>query len=119
MVRPNMLAETKACDGGVTSASGAGTINYRATDNQDGPPVSITNDGIGEGAPLLLRRLPRERLWSTAVASLVAAMPSLMVGYTLAFPSSALLDLMGEDTDLPRDFYFDDTIAEAFAVSKF
>ena len=64
------------------------------------------------------RRRPRERLWTTALASLVAAVPALLVGYTLGFASSALLDLTGDAAaGIPRDYVFSSAVADVFAVS--
>ena len=64
------------------------------------------------------RRRPRERLWTTTLASLVAAVPALLVGYTLGFASSALLDLTGDAAaGIPRDYVFSSAVADVFAVS--
>ena len=37
--------------------------------------------------------MERERIWSTALYSVVASGPAFLVGCTIAFPSAALLDL--------------------------
>ena len=58
-----------------------------------------------------------ERLWSTALSSLVAAIPALMIGYTFAYPSSALLDLTEDNAGLPEDYRFSVLLADIFAVS--
>lgn len=64
------------------------------------------------------RRRPPERLWTTALASLVAAVPALLVGYTLGFSSSALLDLTGDAAaGIPKDYVFSSAVADVFAVS--
>lgn len=58
-----------------------------------------------------------ERLWSTTFSSLVAAIPALMIGYTFAFPSSAILDLTSDETaDLPENYRFSLALADIFAV---
>ena len=51
--------------------------------------------------------MERERVWSTALYSVVASGPAFLVGCTIAFPSAALLDL----TD------FDSTQSDLFGVS--
>lgn len=64
----------------------------------------------------------RERRWSVSIASLVAAIPGLLMGITLAYPSNALLDLTSQDneTELAK-FVFTgpqgDTLISLFAVS--
>lgn len=58
-----------------------------------------------------------ERLWSTSVSALVASIPALMIGYTFAFPSSALLDLTEDRAGLPEDYRFSISFSEIFAVS--
>ena len=57
-----------------------------------------------------------ERLWPTTFSSLVAAIPALMIGYTFAFPSSAILDLTSETADLPENYRFSLALADIFAV---
>lgn len=68
------------------------------------------------GAERVLRT--RERLWSTALSALVASIPSLLVGYTIGYASSAILDLTGRGTaHLPKDYRFSPRQSELFAVS--
>ena len=57
-----------------------------------------------------------ERLWPTGVCSLVAAIPAVMIGFTFAFPSSAILDLTAENAGLPEDYRFSIALADIFAV---
>ena len=57
-----------------------------------------------------------ERLWATTLSSLVAAIPALMIGFTFAFPSSAILDLTAETAGLPEDYRFSLDLADIFAV---
>ena len=57
-----------------------------------------------------------ERLWSTTLSALVAAIPALMIGYTFAFPSSAILDLTTDKAGLPEDYWLSLDLAEIFAV---
>ena len=60
----------------------------------------------------------RERKWSVGIASLVAAIPGLLMGLTLAYPSNAILDLTGEAHELREEFLFDSTlIISLFVVS--
>ena len=58
-----------------------------------------------------------ERLWPTSISALVASIPALMIGYTFAFPSSALLDLTEDSAGLPEDYRFSIGLADVFAVS--
>ena len=95
-------------------------INYQTiADNlQENSPVSNFGENQDDETTTLLQRRPRERLRTTAVAACIAAVPSLMVGYTLAFPSSALLDLTSTNSDLPASYRFHDTLVEVFAVKQ-
>ena len=85
------------------------------TATEDCEPTTDHGNASGKEA---LR--PRERLWSTVVAAFVASIPALLVGYTLGFASSALLDLTGDTDDdaVPSDYYFGDTVSGIFAVSE-
>jgi len=69
-------------------------------------------------AKLALERVlrTRQRLWSTAVSAFIASIPALLAGYTIGFPSSALLDLTGDEGDLPKDFQFTTLLSDLFAV---
>ena len=58
-----------------------------------------------------------ERLWSTSLSAVVASIPALMIGYTFAFPSSAILDLTEDKADLPEDYRFSHSLADIFAVN--
>ena len=63
----------------------------------------------------------RERIWSTCVSTLVASVPALLIGYTVVFPSSALLVLMGDwrEGHLPSKAYlFSTELADVFGVSN-
>ena len=60
-----------------------------------------------------------ERLWTTGLSALIASIPALMIGYTFAFPSSAILDLTEDDAGLPEDYRFSISFADIFAVSLF
>ena len=57
-----------------------------------------------------------ERLWPTALSASVAAIPALMIGFTFAFPSSAILDLTADSAGLPEDYRFSLALADIFAV---
>ena len=71
--------------------------------------------GKSSTAKVAVERLvrTRERVWATAISSTVAAIPALLVGYTLGYPSSTLMEL----TALPSDFRFSDLLASLFGVS--
>ena len=58
-----------------------------------------------------------ERVGPTAFSSLVAAIPALMIGFTFAFPSSAILDLTAETAGLPENYRLSIHLADTFAVS--
>ena len=73
-------------------------------------------------ATLVLERfiVTRERRWSVAVSSFIASLLALLIGFTIGFPSSALLDLRGEVTELPQEYRFQKTrVQSSFAVSEF
>ena len=57
-----------------------------------------------------------ERQWSVGISSLVASIPSLLVGLSIAFPSNAVLDLTGEATELPQDYLLSTLLLSLFAV---
>ena len=60
----------------------------------------------------------RERKWSVSIASLVGAIPALLLGITLGYPSNVLLDLTGEATELQPEFFFsNDLMKSVFVVS--
>ena len=59
----------------------------------------------------------RSRLWSTALSAFVVSIPALLVGYTLGFASSALLDLTGGAADVPEAYLFNRLVSDLFAVS--
>ena len=86
---------------------------------EDGQLLRSGNDGqhndIRGKSSTALKRLvrTRERVWATAISSTVAAIPALLVGYTLGYPSSTLMEL----TALPSDFRFSDLLASLFGVS--
>ena len=55
-----------------------------------------------------------ERLWSTALSVATVSTLSLLIGFTLGFPSSALLNL----GDLPEEYRFDTVLSDLFGVSQ-
>jgi MFS family permease len=57
-----------------------------------------------------------ERKWSAGISSLVAALPALLLGLTLGYPSNAILDLTGEATELPEEFFFSSALLSLFAA---
>ena len=58
-------------------------------------------------APLVVERFTRtrERRWSVSFSSIVAAIPAILFGITVSFPSNAILDLTGEATELPPHYF--------------
>ena len=58
-----------------------------------------------------------ERQWATVVFSLISPIPMLLTGFTAAFPSSAVLDLTGEATEFPNDFFLSTLLISIFVVS--
>ena len=61
-----------------------------------------------------------ERKWSVSIASLVGAIPALLLGITLGYPSNALLDLTGKATELqPGYFFSNDLMISLFVVSTY
>ena len=60
----------------------------------------------------------RERKWSVGISSIIATIPALLVGITLGFPSNVILDLSGEATELPQDFFISTRLLSAFVVGS-
>ena len=58
-----------------------------------------------------------ERRWTTVILAVVIPIPFLLMGLTVAYPSSATLDLTGEATELPDDFFLSTLYVSLFAVS--
>lgn len=79
------------------------------------------SDAPVQDPPDATRTRARERIWSTCLSTLVASIPALLIGYTIAFPSSALLVLMDgwREGHLPsKDYQFDTELADVFSVSE-
>ena len=96
------------------------------TPTNDGPDDETTDGpdkyrgrSRSEVAPTVIERflITRERKWSVTLASLVAAIPALLLGLTLGYPSNALLDLTGDATELPPEFFFSTASLSLFTVS--
>ena len=51
------------------------------------------------------------------LSAFVVSIPALLVGYTLGFTSSALLDLTGDAVDVPEAYLFSGLVSDLFAVS--
>ena len=58
-----------------------------------------------------------QRLWSTTVVALLAALTSFFAGYTLAYPSSALIDLNKFNDS--RVFQRGSSLEDIFGVSDY
>jgi hypothetical protein len=56
----------------------------------------------------------RERLWSTVLFVMIASLPALLVGCTLAFPSIALLDL--SELEERPDYKLSTLLSDVFGV---
>ena len=54
-----------------------------------------------------------ERIWATALASIVAVIPMLLAGFTIGYPSAAVLQLQ----DLGGARHFSDSLIAMFGVS--
>ena len=97
--------------------------------------LNINNLRLQERAPLLFRGTEEsptpiqswkdviaeikgpQRLWSTAIVALLAALTSLFAGYTLAYPSSALIDL--NKLNDSRIFKRGSSLEDIFGVSDY
>ena len=69
--------------------------------------------------PEKLRQLmsTEERFWSTGILSFIIPIPIFLMGFTIAYPSNATLDLTGEATELPEDYFLSQHLLSLFAVS--
>ena len=69
-------------------------------------------------AELVVERfvLTRERRWSVGISSFIAAILALLIGFTIGFPSNAILDLTGEATELPPEYLLPTSLLSVFAV---
>ena len=106
------------------------SINTVASEKESAENVSIPakmqqenrqSDAPVQEPPDTTRTRARERIWSTCLSTLVASIPALLIGYTIAFPSSALLVLMDgwREGHLPsKDYQFDTELADIFSVSE-
>ena len=86
--------------------------------SSEGKDDSATGNYIrrkSSAAKLAIERIvrTRERLWSTTISAFIASIPALLVGFTIGYPSPALLDL----GDLPEDFRFNTLLSDLFGVS--
>ena len=99
--------------GGSGPAVAVGTINNER--------VSLLHS-VDEDKPLPTWKAIRkeicggqQRVWAVTLFSVLAASTSLLAGYTLAFPSSALLDLRGLHDN--RTFHHNKLMEGLFGVS--
>ena len=56
-----------------------------------------------------------ERIWATALASIIAVIPMLLVGFTIGYSSATVLQLQ----DLGGARHFSDSLIAMFSVSIF
>ena len=70
-------------------------------------------------ASLVVERfvLTRERRWSVGISSVIAASLGLLLGFSIAFASNAILDLAGEAPELPSEYLFPTSLLSVFIVS--
>ena len=82
---------------------------------QNGDPTLYTRRRSSI-AKLAVERLvrTRERLWATTISATVSAIPALLAGYTIGFPSFALLEFQR----LSPDHQLDDLLIALFVVSE-
>ncbi len=93
------------------------TEPLRKTGRGDGPTPSLGRRKSST-AKLAIERMfrTRERVWSSAVSSLIAAIPALLVGFTIGFPSPVLTELTADSVD--QKYKFDYLMSDLFAVSN-
>ena len=60
-----------------------------------------------------LPKQQRERVWAVSMFAVIAAIPALLVGCTLGFPSSAVFDLRS----LPSAYRFNTALLDLFGAS--
>ena len=90
--------------------------------SRDNAPLSPRERSRSDAATTVAGRfiVTRERKWSVSIVSLVGAIPALLLGITLGYPSNALLDLTGEATELQPEYFFsNDLIISLFVVSYY
>ena len=93
-------------------------VQSQETDQQD----SLKNALVHNGRPAGLLGT-RERFWPACISTLVASILSLLMGFTIAFPSAALPVLLGSWREaqeyLPNKHYlFSTELADTFGVSN-
>ena len=50
------------------------------------------------------------------ISSVIAASLGLLLGFTIGFPSNAILDLTGEATELPPEYLLPTSLLSVFVV---
>ena len=81
--------------------------------------ASEKNPPIGARLVVEIFAKTGERCWSVALSSLVVSILALLVGFSIAFPSNAVLDLQGDAIGLPQDYLFSTLLLSLFAVRPF
>ena len=104
----------------VRTGNGGGTVDCTSNDPLLDPKTPVKPLPSRSRLSTVLKFVERalqthRRLRLTILAATIASIPSLLGGYTIAFPSSALLDLTG-DVVLPKDYRFNTHLSELFAV---
>ena len=92
-----------------------GYTSERNRKTQRSENVAVYSLRKSSTAKLAVERLARtrERVWATAISASVAAIPTLLVGYTLGYPSSTIPDLQA----LPPGRQFSGLLSALFGVS--
>ena len=69
-------------------------------------------------AELVVERfaVTRERRWSVGLCTVVGSILSFLMGFTVAYPSNAILDLTGEAKELPPNYLLSTQLLSVFAV---
>ena len=85
-------------------------------DNKQNGDATLYTRRRSSIAKLAIERLvrTRERLWATTISAIVSAIPALLAGYTIGFPSFALLEFQR----LSSDHQLGDLLTALFVVSE-
>ena len=90
-----------------------------SSEPDDTPPVERASNVRRKSstAKQVIERMvrTRERLWAVTVSSTIAAIPALLVGFTIGYPSPVLLDLQGDSVQ--ENQRFNALMADLFGVS--
>lgn len=137
-----MSSRVERCSGGEEMTTEEGSDTYQSTspyvtsssldvpqERRRADVASDTNlEGMQPTSPVSHRRtfpeslkqyvVTEERRLSEGLLSFIAAIPIFLMGFTVAFPSNAILDLRGEATELPESYLLPTFLISTFAVSQ-